>query len=248
MTKNLVPAVLLAFFGSAALGQSDAPGLSKEGKTFLAAVGEESVAPQAAGRAREEFERLYGDMDAVLGRALKAARAIRRPPPAVTLGYRDPVGDAWRIVSVADSAARVVLPAPVANADGVTITTAFSYHPSGQQQLDVYFCHREGRHTEQFLKVALLPKRILLFWFRHGAWRTCGTVNYDQPLAVGTAAERKWHDLRITYVVADRKVRVDTTGGRWAAFDVPGYVPSAGTRVGIGLFNGVAYVKEPVAK
>jgi hypothetical protein len=217
-------------------------------KEFLDAVGEESVAPQAAVRAREEFERLFGEMDAVLARAMKSARAIRRPPPAVTAGFRDPVGDAWRIVSVAGSPARVVLPATVGNADGVTITTTFSYHPSGQQQLDLYLCHREGRHTEQFLKVAVLPKRILLFWFRHGTWRTCGDVNYDQPLAVGTTSERKWHDLRITYRVADRKVRVDTTGKRWAEFDVPGYVPNAGTHMGIGLFDGVAYVKEPVAK
>jgi len=38
MTKNLVPALLLAFCASVALGQSEALGLSKEGKTFLAAL------------------------------------------------------------------------------------------------------------------------------------------------------------------------------------------------------------------
>jgi hypothetical protein len=35
MTKTLLPALLLALFGTVSLGQSEAPGLSEEGKTFL---------------------------------------------------------------------------------------------------------------------------------------------------------------------------------------------------------------------
>ena len=213
---------------------------------LLEAVGEEAATPAAAIRARDECARLYGRMDVLLDRARVSIRTPAEPPPAVPLGYLDVVDDHWRIVSVPDNAARVVLPGPVKSTEGVTVEVTFSYHPSGQQQTDVYVGIREGRHTRSFLKVALMPKRIMLFWFRHGTWHTCGTVDYKTPLAVGTTSKRAWHDLKIRYRVADRKVRVDTTGGRWAELDVPGHVPVAGTHVGIGVYSGVAYFKEPV--
>ncbi len=215
---------------------------------LVAAITREATVPAAAVRAREEFVRLYGDVDGLLDRAARSARGMREPPPAVTSGYLDPVGDVWRLVSGPGRPARVILPTPVEKTDGVTLTTTFSYHPSGQQQLDIYLCHREGRHTEQFLKVAVLPKKIILFWFRHGSWRTCWTVNYDDSLAIGTATKRVWHPLKVAYRVADQKVRVDTTGGRWAELEVPGFIPVSGTHAGIGLYDGVAYVKKVMVR
>jgi len=57
-----------------------------------------------------------------------------------------------------------------------------------------------------------------------------------------------WHPLKVAYRVADQKIRVETTGGRWAELEVPGFIPLAGTHVGIGLYDGVAYVKKIVVR
>ena len=89
------------------------------------------------------------------------------------------------------------------------VTLAFSFHPSGQQQTDVYVALREGHQTRNFLEIAVMPQRIMLFWFRHGTWRTCGTVDYDTPLEVGTTSERKWHDRKVAYRDDGHVVGVD---------------------------------------
>ncbi len=225
--------------------------MASQAKPFAAlvsAVSSEVVAPDASIRAGEEAARSFGSLATLLDRVEAAARSGKSRPPAATAGYLDTDGGGWRIVSVPDVAARVVLPAELDRADGARIETTFSFHPSGQQQLDVYPVLWEGRHSEEFLKVAVLPKRIVLFWFRNGLWRNLGSVSYDQPLAVGTATEPSWHTLEVRYQIAAKKLRVELGGGRWAEFDVPHPVPSQGAEAAIGFFNGVGYVKGTKAE
>ena len=80
----------------------------------------------------------------------------------------------------------------------------------------------------------------MLFWARREKWETIGRVNYDRELPAG-----KWLPLKVVYDSRSRKVRVETEGGRWAAFDCPHSVPLARTRVGVGGYHSIVWWKKP---
>jgi hypothetical protein len=203
---------------------------------ILAASAAEPRNSRAKDVARAEMERRFGD--APYREVLDLPETEH---PAVLYGHLDAGGGRLRIVSEPEAQARVIFPGRV-EGPVVEFHTTFSWGPVGQHQADAYVAYSEGQRAAQFLKVAVMPDSAMLFWFRRGEWTTVGRVAYDTKLEVG---EDVRHPLRIRYDADAGKLRLETTGGRWAEFLCPDHVPVAGTRIGLGCYDGVVLFEPP---
>ena len=83
----------------------------------------------------------------------------------------------------------------------------------------------------------------MLFHSGPDGWTTIGTVDYDSPLATGSADELEWHPLEIHW--SDGVLRAETTNGRWAEFEVTQEVAVPGSRVGIGSYDCTVHFTRP---
>ena len=209
-------------------------------RAIFSAAAAESTPSVASGLARAELARRFGPA-ATLFRPIEEGRHPSLPVPL--FGHMDRVRGALRMVAVRAGQSRAVWTGTLPGPD-VEVATEFAW-VGGKYQADVYLAYSEGRSKTQFLKVAVAPDYCMLFRFRHGTWSTVGRVNYDTKLKIGAGV---WHPLKVRYVGKARRVRVETTGGRWAEFQLSAFVPTAHTRYGIGSFNGIVDFREPVAK
>jgi hypothetical protein len=226
-----------AWYATAYLLVRELAGKRRKLSELIDVVAAESLSDRMNLRAAELCRSLYGGLPRAvssLSRRVSASRA----PPAVVFGCLDREKDGWRLTPMPGGQARVVFADEAPRKDGVAVTTELAFHASGQQQADVYLAHRNGRHAATFLKLAILPQRMRLFWFRSGEWYDEGTVDYDQALAVGSAAKPSWHSLEVVLESNERRLRAKI-GGRDAKFELPGFVSTEDTRVGLGSYNGI---------
>ena len=205
----------------------------------------EPIVRDLAPRLRERLERewkptprLYADL---------VAEAAAPPAPHLSFGHADRVGEAWRLISAPGNSVRLLWPGLLPGPN-LTVEAEFAWHVLGAHQADVFLAYRGGRGTEQFLKLALLPKRIVLFRWRDGFWQTLGLVDFEHELTIGEPKRPTWHLLKVALDAAARTVRVETTGGRWAQFTLREYVPTVDTQVGVGCYDGAVFFRNVKAR
>ena len=163
--------------------------------------------------------------------------------PLRILGDYDQVGKSLRLISAKKKSARILLP-QLARAGKLQFKGSLSWHPLGSQQADLYLGYRRGLQSSEFIKLAVLPKRVALFWYRSSTWIPELTKDYDQALDVGSAKERSWHRFSVELDAKARTLDLSLGEDRKASFKLPGSLDLAGTRVGLGVYDGIAWFKE----
>ncbi|MCB9893456.1 MAG: hypothetical protein H6839_03295 [Planctomycetes bacterium] len=111
-------------------------------------------------------------------------------------------------------------------------------------QADLVFAYAAGAKALRFMKVALMPAQAMLFTYDDGHWETLSTVDYETSLNVVADGKPVWHTFKLVYDAASGQVRLDTTGGRWAEFNVKTYTPCKDTLAGVGTFDAVAWFRD----
>lgn len=188
--------------------------------------------------------------EVVESRARAMWRAIREeamkgpPPPQVVFGHLDRGEGEWRISTAPGSQGRVLLPSIACPAEGA-VELSIAWEPAGGRQADLYLAVAAGRDSSQFLKVGILPKRIVLFRFFDERWEEWGRKDFAEPLAEGASA---WHSVRASMRSKERTLAVTVDGTRTAEFPLKTFVPVEGTCVGIGGYDSVVHVKDVRAR
>jgi len=201
---------------------------------------------EAAGLARDQIEIRYGAAATIYAEVCQAA--LKEPAgPELVSGAVDMVGGSMRLISGENTDARLLLP-EVAKGPDVTLEAEFAWRNEGQKQADFYLAYDAGKNASEFVKVAVMPRRIVLFRQRQGVWKFVGYVNYETDLAVSGDKELTWHSVKIKLDSKARSLRLDTTGQRWAEFKLPEAVVVGGTRCGVGVFSSVVYFRKVSSK
>jgi hypothetical protein len=200
---------------------------------------------QAAAIAREEIETRYGSAAKLYADACEAARRENDSFEVVS-GCAEMVGGALRVVSGESVDAHTLFPARAKGPD-LELSAEFAWRDTGDKQADFYLAYDLGKNTSEFIKVAIKQRRIVFFRQRHGTWKFEGAVDYESDLAA-SAEELVWHKVKINLDSTKRKLRVETTGGRWAEFQVSELVCVANTRCGVGAFGSVILFRNVASK
>jgi hypothetical protein len=155
----------------------------------------------------------------------------------------DETKDGWRLATKADGQGRVVLSGLACRAEGAVEAT-FAWQPVGSRQADLYLAYAAGRESAQFLKVAVLPKRIVLFRFYDERWEEWGRRDFEEALAESDGKTRAWHSLKVELRSKERALSVAVDGARRAEFPLRSYVPTEGTWTGFGAYDSIVYFKD----
>ena len=132
---------------------------------------------------------------------------------------------------------------PVAGNE-LKLSGEFRWDDKPLPQADFVFAYAVSPQTERFLKLALMPNKAVLFEYRDAEWTTLGTVQYESALAITKDDQPLWHAFTLSYDAESGKVRLETTGGRWAEFKLESYRPCKETCVGVGTYDGVAWFRK----
>lgn len=182
--------------------------------------------------------------EAIDPRAPALWRAIREetlqgpPPPLAVFGHLDPTADGWRLATQPDGQGRVLLPGQACR-DGGVLEASFSWEPVRLRQADFYLAYAAGREGVQFLKVAILPKELVLFRYFDDRWEEWGRRAPAKELASDA-----WHAVRIGLEAKARKVTVQVDAAAAAEFELRAYVPVDGTWAGFGAYDSIVHVKD----
>lgn len=163
--------------------------------------------------------------------------------PLRILGDYDVAPQGLRLISSEESQGRLLLP-KTASKDNLHLKGSFSWFPLGARQVDLYLGYRRGLSSAEFLKLALMPGRVVLFSYRAGTWFRVAIQDYDTNLEVGTAQERAWHGFEVDLDSKGRKVDLVIGKDRKASFALPGNFHLVGSRVGLGVYDGIAWFKD----
>ncbi len=213
--------------------------LSAEGRTLPDLIGRlegETLRQRATLSARESIE----TRSVSLWRAVRDETMKGEAPPAAVYGHLEPEGQGWRLATGPDSQGRALLPSLATPAQG-TLEASFAWEPVGLRQVDFYIAYGSGRESAQFLKMAVMPRKIVLFRYCDDRWEDWGRNEFDSALAEGA---RMWHQAKIDFSGADRKIAVTVDGSRKAEFLLKTFVPSAGTCCGFGGYDSIVHVKN----
>lgn len=236
-------AELSGFYGTAYLLVRSLRSRPEELKAMLDRLEPELVDANSAAAAREELERRWGPAEGLLRRTWEAARKAP-PPPAMLLGSVDRTGGQFRIATPPEAAGRVILQDALYG-PSVRLEASIAWVPCGGRQADFYLAFKPGREATGFLKVAVLPGRVVLFRFSDGQWSRWGTSELARPLAEGAGV---WHRVKVELDAEAKRVGVELNGEAVAGFPLRGPVPSAEARAGIGAYDGVVYFKDVRAR
>lgn len=213
-------------------------------KGLMDAASSQDLSLPSAVAAREYLDLQAGGAQAIW----KACREDlqRGPaPPLVVTGQIDRQPDGFRITCSENGAGRLILQDRTYGPD-VTLEARIAWQPCGERQADFYLAYAGGRDVTTFLKVAVLPKKVVLFRFIDNRWLRWGDREFPEALAEN--GERKaWHPVSMSLKGRERKLTV-SVAERKAEFTLPDYVPSDETRVGIGVYNGTVYFSDVAAK
>lgn len=160
-------------------------------------------------------------------------------PPQVVSGHLDLGEGEWRISTAVDGPGRVLLPSTPCPAEG-SLEASLAWEPAGGRQADFYLAYSPGRDSSQFLKIAILPRRIVLFRFFDDTWMEWGRQDFPEALAEGGGA---WHALRIRWSAKGRMLSVLLDDARRADFTLKSHVPLEATCVGVGAYDSVVRIK-----
>ena len=163
--------------------------------------------------------------------------------PLRIFGDYDIAPQGLRLISSEESQGRLLLP-KTASKDSLHLKGSFSWFPLGARQVDLYLGYRRGLSSAEFLKLALMPGRVVLFSYRAGTWFRVAIQDYDTNLEVGTAQERAWHGFRVDLDSKGRRVDLVIGKDRTASFALPGNLDLVGSRVGLGVYDGIAWFKD----
>jgi hypothetical protein len=148
-----------------------------------------------------------------------------------------------RLISSKESEGRILLPKLVGK-DGVQLSGSFSWQGLGSRQADIYLAYRRGFQSAEFLKLAFMPRRVVLFWFRAGTWFRVSIQDFDQDLEVGSGKKLAWHRFAMQLDAKTKKLELTIGKDRKAVFTLPGSLDLAGSRVGLGVYDGIAWFKD----
>jgi hypothetical protein len=213
-------------------------------RALLDAISAEELSLPASVAARE-----YLDLRAGGARTLwdECRRELLRgdAPPLSVFGQTDRCSDGFRITSSENGSGRLILQDRTYGPD-VVLEARIAWQPSGERQADFFLAYVAGKEVTTFLKVAVLPKRVVLFRFIDNRWLRWGQKDF--PDALADSGDRKaWHSVRLQLQGRDRRLAVEVDQ-RKAEFSLPEYVPSEETRVGVGVYNSTVYFSDVRAK
>ncbi|MEM8883367.1 MAG: hypothetical protein AAGD14_04820 [Planctomycetota bacterium] len=209
----------------------------KKVKALLRLLTDHLHEPTSRVLARAWFEREYGPAVEVLR---KVTNRKASNVPLLRNGFIEIEKETWSVLTGRNRAAFAILPPVKEEAPDQTLRTAFQWDTAGQSQADLYLAYARGQRAEQFLKIAVGPRYIMLFWNRYGSWTTVGRVNYDKDLPLGG-----WHDVEAT---TDGDSVSVTVGPRTETFELPYTVPLRGTRAGVGAYGSLVRFRNPQVK
>ena len=213
-------------------------------KGVLNAASSEDLSLPSSVAVREYLDLRAGGARA-LWRECRADLEQGSAPPLVVYGQVDRLSDGFRITCSENGNGRLILQDRTYGPD-VTLEARIAWQPCGERQADFFLAYAGGREVTTFLKVAVLPKRIVLFRYIDNRWIQWGKRDFPDPLAEN--GERKvWHPVSVTLGGRERRVTVSVEE-RKAEFTLPEYVPVDETRVGLGVYNGTVYFSEVRAK
>ncbi len=173
----------------------------------------------------------------------KALPSGKPRQPLRLLGDFDVVGKSLRLISSVEGQGRILLPQR-ASKDHLQVKGSFSWQELGSKQVDLYLGYRRGLRSAEFLKLALMPNRVVLFSYRAGTWFRVAIKDYDETLAVGTAKERAWHSFSVDLDAQKKELELTIGESRRASLTLPGSVDLAGTRVALGVYDGIAWFRS----
>jgi hypothetical protein len=212
-------------------------------------AGPEALLPSLLDRLEGERLQPHGALTALeilesrarpIWRALRDEAMIGPAPPQVHSGHLDAADGDWKISSAAGSGARILLPSIPSPSEG-SLEASFSWEAGGGRQADVYLAYSAGRDSAQFLKLAVLPKRVVLFRFYDERWEEWGRVQYPEGLEEGPTA---WHSIRLDWSFRERTLRATIDANRAAKFFLKSHIPSEGTSIALGSFDSVVHFKD----
>lgn len=197
-------------------------------------------APRAAGRLQTTLnERLLGGVpwfDSVLTAPPAAG-------PTILSGLLDETSAGYRIESSARGQAVAILPtAP--RGPAFSMISSFAYQPSGNRQADAYLGYANTPDGTRFLKIAVRPSAITLSRLEEGRWQTLGRADYDSELATGSFEDLVWHPLRIEVRSEAQEIRVTSTKGRWARFELKDPFDFSSGQIGFGATGSIVWFRE----
>jgi hypothetical protein len=200
--------------------------------SLLLEVAQHTTLEGAAEAARLRTEEAWGTVSGLL------AAGGAAPHPVRLISFLDREGEAWRVASEIEKGAYSLLPGRLSGPDFV-FQGEFRMFAESSGQVDLLFAHAAGRESERFAKLSILPARVVLFRFENGYWTTAASVDYDTPLD-----RAAWHSFTLRYDAGKRELRFETTGGRWARFQLHWEPFPRGSRLGIGCHSGVAWFRN----
>lgn len=174
------------------------------------------------------------------------ARMSKLADPQLPLRIRgdyDQVDGSIRIISSKDSEGRILLPSRTGKSK-VEVSGSIAWQDLGARQADVYLAYRRGFDSAEFLKLALMPRRVALFWYRSGTWFRVAIRDFDEDLVVSKTAKQDWHRFSVRLDGKTRKIELTLGEARKASFELRGGVDLAGSRVGLGVYDGVAWFRD----
>jgi hypothetical protein len=211
---------------------------------LLETLSTQELSAPAAVAAREYLDQKAGGTR-MLWAALREDLLRGDAPPLSVFGQTDRTADGLRITTSENGAGRLIYQDKTYGPD-VTLEATFAWQPSGERQADFYLAYADGKDVVTFLKVGILPRRIVLFRFSDNRWTRWGAQDFDDVLAEGDE-KKAWHPAVIVLKGKDRRVTVAVEKHK-AEFTLPEDVPTENTKVGLGVYNGTVTFKDVRAK
>lgn len=190
-----------------------------------------------------EFDARYPTVTEILSKKLDQAR--KGPPGWIKnnccVDEREGV---LELNSEIGSGGFALLNQPV-KGDSFKLSGEFHWDDVAGPQVDFYFTYSEGAKAQRFMKLALLPAKVVLFENDNGDWTTLSVLNYDTNLdIVDDKGAPVWHGFTFTFDAKQQVARLDLSGGRYAKFTLADYYSVRDTYTGVGVFNGVIWFRN----
>lgn len=158
-------------------------------------------------------------------------------------GHLDETPSGLRLISAQNYTGRVLL-GPALGGDRMTLEGGFSFTEIGLRQADFFLAYSEGRHTANFIKVAISPTQIRVQRFRHGTWLNWGTHRFESQLDVGAAGKPAWNKVKLVLDARARKLAATVSDRAAVEFEIKEYISINELRAGFGVESGCGYFKD----
>ncbi|MEM7167792.1 MAG: hypothetical protein AAF581_20240 [Planctomycetota bacterium] len=155
---------------------------------------------------------------------------------ALLSGYLDRRGNDYYVTAPSGEQGVVLLLEPQTSP---VISFASKFALIGDGQADIYLGYRRRERQLEFLKVAILPSRVVLFHCRNNQWAALGSKEYSQPLLISGRSKPRWYGLQIDLNPAEKQVRVSLQAREPLTLTYGIDFDAAGSRVGFGSFDSV---------